>query len=511
MKDVVRFKPIQMISFLRQALSLLLTACPACVTSAAPLPFISKTSESDYHQIHSTNHIEAYMVSKYGTWPQISTWTTFDIQTIAGLPNYQTNTSLPLDKYGGRKDIDCTATGFFRVSKLANRWWFIDPEGHPAILPGVCNVGQNILGNDKISDDITRRFGGFTNWITKTATEMSSFAIRSISSDGKSVSDTDTGEIFTHIPGRPAYMSTLQIIPNYGRQHGYWNPRYPKDEAKNPKAWIPECLPVFNPDWPDFVNDQVQKKTFITRKDPWLIGWFSDNELPNSPKTLDDTLNAGTNNPAMFFSYQAALKFLHERKGKNATPSDVTDSDRQAFLELVYDRYYSCLAAAFHKYDSNHLYLGSRLHKYALKNQGILKAAGRYCNVVSINFYAELAPSPALVALWKQAAGDKAFMISEFYIKGNDLKFDNKNGDGWVVHTQADRGRWYENFVLRLLEEQCFVSWQWFKWRDDGEIGSNKGIIDYQFQSYLPFAKVMTDVNHQIYQLADYFDDVAHP
>ena len=36
----------------------------------------------------------------------------------------------PLDLYGGRTDIHCTAARWFTTAKVGNRWWFCDPLGH---------------------------------------------------------------------------------------------------------------------------------------------------------------------------------------------------------------------------------------------------------------------------------------------------------------------------------------------------------------------------------------------
>lgn len=43
-----------------------------------------------------------------------------------------TPTPTPTTVYGGRADVPrLDATGFFRVEKVRERWWLIDPEGAP--------------------------------------------------------------------------------------------------------------------------------------------------------------------------------------------------------------------------------------------------------------------------------------------------------------------------------------------------------------------------------------------
>ena len=46
----------------------------------------------------------------------------------------------------------------------------------------------------------------------------------------------------------------------------------------------------------------------------------------------------------------------------------------------------------------------------------------------------------------------KPFIVTEWYAKGMDSGMANTTGAGFVVKTQADRGRFYQNFTLGLLE-----------------------------------------------------------
>lgn len=45
----------------------------------------------------------------------------------------------------------------------------------------------------------------------------------------------------------------------------------------------------------------------------------------------------------------------------------------------------------------------------------------------------------------------KPFLITEWYVKGEDSGLPNATGAGWNVPTQDDRGIFYENFCLQLL------------------------------------------------------------
>jgi hypothetical protein len=96
-----------------------------------------------------------------------------------------------------------------------------------------------------------------------------------------------------------------------------------------------------------------------------------------------------------------------------------------------------------------------------------------------------------------------------------DSGFANTTGAGWVVKTQADRGRFYQNFALGLIETGGCVGWHWFKYRDNdpgsktadpSNLDSNKGIVNLRLDPYVPLLQAMHELNRQVYSLAAYFD-----
>jgi agarase len=61
-------------------------------------------------------------------------------------------------------------------------------------------------------------------------------------------------------------------------------------------------------------------------------------------------------------------------------------SDLDAFDGVVAERYFSVCANAIRHADSDHLILGCRFHALGVTPE-IIKTAGRYNDVVSINYY----------------------------------------------------------------------------------------------------------------------------
>jgi hypothetical protein len=147
----------------------------------------------------------------------------------------------------------------------------------------------------------------------------------------------------------------------------------------------------------------------------------------------------------------------------------------------------------------------------------VFKAAGKYVDVMAVNYYRVWTPSQEKLAMWSQEAG-RPILITEWYVKGVDSGLPNNSGAGWIVRSQRDRGLFYQNFTLGLLESKVCVGWHWFKYTDNDpdEPGtepsnrdSNKGIVTSRYEEYPALLNEMKSLNARVYSLADYFDRAA--
>ena len=118
--------------------------------------------------------------------------------------------------------------------------------------------------------------------------------------------------------------------------------------------------------------------------DRYLVGHFSDNELPNPADSLDRFLNLDASTESLRPSRDAAAAWLQGRKGKSANASDITAEDREVFREYVYDRYLEVTNTAIRRYDPNHLCLGPRLWGKSIHDAGVLRACGRHLDVIAV-------------------------------------------------------------------------------------------------------------------------------
>jgi hypothetical protein len=135
-------------------------------------------------------------------------------------------------------------------------------------------------------------------------------------------------------------------------------------------------------------------------------------------------------------------------------------------------------------------------------------------DVLSVNYYSRWTPDISKLQMWEQESG-RPVIITEFYVKGEDSGMPNTTGAGWVVHTQHDRGLFYENFTLALLESKVCVGWHWFKYTDNdpddpgadpSNLDSNKGVVSNRYVPYDELLNAAKRINERVYRLTDYFD-----
>ncbi len=273
-----------------------------------------------------------------------------------------------------------------------------------------------------------------------------------------------------------------------------------------------DCIPVFHPEFETYCLEQAMQLA-ATKDDPYLLGHFSDNELPYPQ--LAKYLQLDENDPVMGSTAKAARQWLADRKKKpDATANDAADEDRDAFAAFIFERYFAITTKAIRQADPNHLCLGSRYHSTEKKNPACFAAAGKHLDVISVNLYGQWTPDMAMLKNWEKWSG-RPFLITEWYTKGADSGFANNSGAGWIVPTQADRGLFYQNFTLQLLESAACVGWHWFKYQDNdpedlttdpSNRDSNKGIVTVGFEPYVPLLTRMKQLNAEVYRLADHFD-----
>lgn len=429
-------------------------------------------------------------------------WRSYTARTIDRLPGFEYSADPEIDRYGAWKVAQTQGTGFFRAEKKGDRWWIVDPDGYPFIHKGVAVFRPGHSENQRAA--LKQKYGTETDWVEKESEFLKSNGFNGTGawSAVDLMRENDASLVYTVIVN-PMINYKADHIKKFGGEYemtGWQGYRY-------------DLVMVFDPEFDKYVEKAIAPIAKYAN-DKFLLGYYTDNELPWKNDALDRHLTyLGHEEPG----YIAAKKWLDERKGKSAGMEDITPEDRLAFTGFYFETYIKKVSEAIRKYDPNHMYLGCRFNqeKEELSNPEIFKVAGNYCDVISINHYRKWEPVQSIMQNWESWSG-KPFLITEWYTKGEDSGLPNNTGAGWNVHTQQDRGYFYQNFVIELLKSKACVGWHWFTYQDNdpedlttdpSNRDSNKGIVDSNFEPYQPLLNNMKLINDHTYELTNYLDN----
>lgn len=403
---------------------------------------------------------------------------------------YQSKTN----KYGSRTDAaKQSVTGRFYTKKINGRWWLVDPEGYLHHHRGVASLRPSTSATGKKA--WTSKYGSNDSWLAASQEEFASMGFH-----GTGAFCTNTYSLIqTHNSKNPG--SPMMLAPSFGFLSAFRGAKglpYPGGNSANAIGL------AFNPEWSSWCETYIRTSLKDYLQDPNVLGFFSDNEIDISSMNsmiLDRFIKI---NDETDLSYKAAKKFMAD---KGAT--SVTNQLNSEFAGIVAEAYYKGVKDALMKVDSKMLYLGSRLHGTPKYLEHVIRAAGKYCDVISINYYNKWsAELTTYVSDWEKWA-DAPFLVTEFYTKAMDSGLPNTAGAGFAVQTEKDKAYAYQHFTLGLLEAKNCVGWHWFKYQDDEDdtsTPSNKGLLDNQYKTYPYLAKYVKSLNYNTYSLIDYFD-----
>jgi hypothetical protein len=450
-----------------------------------------------------------------------------DLQRARSREEQQLREWLPppvaLDRYGGLlKGPSFDATGFFRTEQREGRWWLVTPDGHGFFSLGIDVVGPDIGATfvegrefmfaevPGLGDPLTAHYGH---------------------GDEHGSVPEERGRHFDHGRSFDFYAANLQrkygpdYLPLWRRTAverlrawgfntiGNWSePRlverhemayvvpihvYGKEGnfARVGSGWGKMPDP-FDPAFVATVDGDVMKAASAYRGDPYLIGYFVDNELAwgfgqgNDPQLryglAVEALRLGAASPAkQAFVAQLTEKYRiaknlaaawgltvpswEELLGTSTTLSPAmlakpaVIEDLRAFGALFAETYFRIVAEAVRRHDPEHLYLGSR---FQARTPEAVAACAKFCDVVSFNVYREDLSGEEWTRF--HALG-KPVLIGEFQFGSTDT------GLFWPglfdVAVEEERGPAYAAYLRSALANGDIVGCHWFQYVDEPLIG----------------------------------------
>ena len=265
------------------------------------------------------NVINAQQIVDAKRWSTTEGYTpyeTFTYEDIVSSINPSINISL--SKYGGRTDRQYEASGFFRLEKLADRWIMVDPDGYEYI-----QVGCNAVVPD---ENYKAKYNSTSEWAAATTAFFKENGFNAYGLWSKE-------DEFTQHP--MPYARWGFFMGGYLSSKGIKMHTIPHDERDL------MTLPIFDPEFETFCNEQARRYLLEAANDPYLIGIFSDNELPFNENSLDLYLALPETDP----NYIATRDWLEEQ-GISPTASDYSDKLQEEFFIYLLSTYYRITKAA---------------------------------------------------------------------------------------------------------------------------------------------------------------------
>ncbi|MHC5036224.1 MAG: beta-agarase [Planctomycetota bacterium] len=409
--------------------------------------------------------------------------------------------------YGGwRKGPALKATGFFRTAKVKGKWWLVDPRGRLFWSHGIDCVGfrnattpitdrkvyfQDLPPRDSplapfygkgswaphgyykgkgryetynfTGANLFRKYG--TAWRDRAKavihTRLRSWGLNTIGnwSDGKIRLDRQT----------PYVTSLSSAGPPIAGSTGYWR-QFPDP---------------FDPRFREGVQKRLEKEKGRAAGDPWCLGIFIDNELSWGKGTFlaACTLRSPAEQKAKIecvrflrkkYRTLAALNaawgtkhatwdaLLHSRESpdpKRAAP------DLKAFSSKIAEAYFRICREEVKRAAPQTLYLGAR---FAWVNDHVIRAAAKYCDVLSFNLYRYS------IADFRLPEGvDKPVIVGEFHFGALDRGMFHTGLK--AAKDQDDRAAKYKAYVQGALHHPLFVGTHWFQYGDQATTGRGDG------------------------------------
>lgn len=404
-----------------------------------------------------------------------------------------------MSPYGGRLNGPAgpgwKAGGFFRVEQDADgRWWLADPEGYPFWSVGVTGVrlldtavveGRealfealpdpegphgavcNPLVNSPANDSAGKQTVGFYYWNV--------------------LRKYGTPQAWRDHLLRRLRSWKINTMGNWSELQWFRESAFPFTVALTTR--LPGCervgrfADIYASGWREAFRRHLREAALPLRGNPWVLGYFVDNEMPW--RGLHRVLAQA---PASSAAKQEWARVVIELAGglvelggilgaKLRTFADVAEwqlpddfgeeAARPAFHRILHgaaarfaDDYFRNVREELREVDPHHLYLGCRFVRQR-PAAAICEAAGRYCDVVTVNSY-DLYPRREQFREWHELTG-RPILIGEHHFP---LWGERQLPPLYAAFTAAERGHLYRQLLRKWAEQPWSLGCHWYQYCD---------------------------------------------
>lgn len=428
-------------------------------------------------------------------------------------------------RWGGWVDRQFDAPEFFDVGRDGDRWWFVDPDGHPFWSSGLNCVAPEERSVVRELEDalewIPPQDGRFSDAITY---EDGDPVVHFVSANFARIYGPDewrdAWSDVTHGHLERAGFNTVGCWSDstVAREYGVpYTRNLPYDTLRTPRVGL-EFPDVYHPEFPAHA-DEYAEPLADTADDPLVLGYFLGNYADWTLGALP--ARAMLHDGEWSHSRAELVEFLDERYGtderlqrewdmdvsfetlsEGTVHGEVTSAaerDLREFSERMIGRYYRTVSEACSRHDPNHLNLGTRFsgipEDFVLSNLDGVDVLTSYCYrstpAERYEAVSERHDLPVLFGEWQVGAADVGLPSAGLC----------------AVDTQSDRADGYRGFVEAAATSDWCVGTHYFKLYDDPVIGrdtgenANTGLLDVCNRPYLPMLDAARTVHERMYDL----------
>jgi len=370
-------------------------------------------------------------------------------------------------------------------------WWLRDPQGKPFWSFGVCCVNPGI--DWKNYNPKNRSYSAFqltpngSTWANQTVDQLRGWGFNSL-----------------------AGWSDSELLPKVVPER-----RLPYFDVLHLGAYV-------KAPWDDIFStasisrmEQVGADLVTAKRDdPFLVGWFTDNELG----WWDDSLMphylamppaaAGRQRLVKEFGTFYAQNWKNLNRDWITPAKSFSDLKRPTVMHLrpggtgrkfihhwtsvLSGHYYQTMHRIIRKHDPHRMILGDRYLQYA--TPAVVRASLPFVDAISTNLGADWNDGSYARGYLDMLAtlGQKPVLITEYYLCANENRSGNRNSSGGfpVVETQAERAAGFARSTRELAERPEVVGAHWFQYYDHPELGRgdgedyNMGLVDIAGKPY---------------------------
>ncbi len=443
---------------------------------------------------------------------------------------------------GSGAKLGLKKTGFFHVEarRIGDRnvWVLADPDGDAFFHLGVCTFGPgedytSIEGRNDVFEWLPPRDNAFAaawhpeKWWNHRA--VSFYKANVVRKYGAYDDEAHTARLVD----RARRIGFNSVGAFSGRSPVFEQKGFPRVESLPLNTWtlgpaLPGVRGVFDPfDEKNLakMGELFSKSVAEQANDPLLIGYFLDNEqafedipraIPALPgkhackRELVARLRAKYKEIAAFNTAWGLDAASFEALADRGLPLTTQDAfaDMQAYTEHFLDTYYRSITSAFRKVDENHLLIGNRWQPGTANSETLCRVAGRYMDVISINYYT-CGIDAAFIRRLYEWTGRKPQMWSEFYFTA--AKESNVAPGNNDMATQRERGLAYRHYVEGAAALGFVVGVEWFTLLDQAVTGrffeglngerANTGLFNVADRPYRNLFTEMVKTHASIYDV----------